>query len=134
MILTGVTKRISIAIVVCALFGLSFAPALADDPTASAFAGLRQAATRAYGDNQTTLLDPLPTVIGRVIGSALAFIGVIFFVLIVYGGFLWMTARGNDSQVGKAKDLIGAAIVGLAIVLMAYAITSYVSTLLITRQ
>ncbi|MBU4257169.1 pilin [Patescibacteria group bacterium] len=64
--------------------------------------------------------------IGKVVGAGLAFIGVIFFLLIIYGGLLWMTARGNEQQVTKAKDLIISAVIGLVIVLSAYAITKYV--------
>ena len=55
----------------------------------------------------------------------MAFIGVIFFVLMIYGGFLWMTARGNEQQVEKAKDLIISAVIGLIIIFAAYAITMY---------
>jgi cbb3-type cytochrome oxidase subunit 3 len=64
-------------------------------------------------------------IIGSIVQVALSFLGVIFLVLMVYGGFLWMTARGNEEQVAKAKNLITAAIIGLIIVLAAYAI-SYV--------
>ena len=44
----------------------------------------------------------------------------------VYGGYLWMTARGNEEEVTKAKNLIKAAIIGLIIVLAAYAISIFV--------
>lgn len=62
-------------------------------------------------------------IIGTIIKSLLSFLGVIFFILTLYGGFLWMTSRGNADQVGKAKDIIITAIIGLAVVLFAYAIT-----------
>jgi len=61
--------------------------------------------------------------IGSVIQSILSFLGVIFMALMIYGGFLWMTARGNEQQVDKAKNLIAAAIIGLVIVISAYAIS-----------
>jgi len=76
------------------------------------------------------IITSLPGALGTVVGAGLAFIGVLFFILIIYGGLLWMTARGNESQVEKAKDLIQAAIIGLIIVLAAYAITAYISELL----
>lgn len=63
------------------------------------------------------------TLIGQVIRVIISFVGVIFLVLMIYGGYLWMLARGNDQQVEKAKNLITAAIIGLIIVLAAYAIT-----------
>lgn len=63
---------------------------------------------------------------GTVIGAILSLVGVIFFVLIFYGGIRWMMAQGNDQEVEKAKQIIIAATLGLIIVLAAYAITAFV--------
>ena len=68
--------------------------------------------------------------VGQIIGIVLSFIGVIFLVLMIYAGILWMTAAGNDQQVNKAKNLLINAIIGLIIVFAAYAITAYVGDLL----
>lgn len=65
--------------------------------------------------------------LGKIVGAVLAFLGVIFLVLMIYGGVTWMTAAGNEAQVAKARTLIVAAIIGLLIVLSAYAITSYLA-------
>lgn len=69
---------------------------------------------------------PVPELVGNIIGAALSLIGVIFFILMVYGGFLWMTARGDAQIVTKAKDSIIAAIIGLIVVLGSFAITNFV--------
>jgi hypothetical protein len=61
--------------------------------------------------------------IGRFIEILLSFVGVIFLILTIYGGFKWMTARGNEQEVTKAQDLLKNAAVGLAIVLLAYGLT-----------
>ena len=61
--------------------------------------------------------------IGKIIHVFLSFLGIIFVVLTIYGGFLWMTAAGNDEQVGKAKKIIVRSAIGLAVILSAYAIT-----------
>ena len=65
--------------------------------------------------------------IAQIIKAILGFLGVIFIVLIIYAGFLWMTSAGNEEKAGKAKKIITAAIIGLVIVLSAYAITIYVT-------
>ena len=70
-------------------------------------------------------VDP-GSLVGRVIRIALSFLGVVFFILMLYGGFLWMTAAGSDEQVGKAKKLIIAAVTGLIIVLASYAISYFI--------
>lgn len=70
--------------------------------------------------------ESVPTLVGNVVGTALSMIGVLFFVLMVYGGLLWMTSRGNEEQTRKAKDTIVAATIGIIVVLSAYAITTFV--------
>ncbi len=75
----------------------------------------------------------VPTIAGNIIGTALSMISVIFFVLMVYGGFLWMTAHGDESQVKKAQETIIAAVIGIIIILASYAITNYVTTSVISN-
>jgi len=70
------------------------------------------------------------TIIGQVLGSALAFTGVIFIILIIYAGFLWMTAKGNESQVEKAQSILKTSIIGVVIIGMSYALTRLVGSLI----
>lgn len=72
-------------------------------------------------------------VIGGIITGVIGLLGVIFFILILYGGYLWMTARGNEQQIEKAKDIIKSSSIGLAVVLGAYLITFIVVQLLISQ-
>lgn len=67
-------------------------------------------------------------VFGTAINAALTMVGLIFLVLMVYAGYLWMTARGEEDQIKKARDIILAAIIGLIIVMSAYAITTLVTS------
>ncbi len=66
--------------------------------------------------------------VAAIIRVALGFLGVIAVIIIMLGGFKWMTSGGNDTKVGEAKKLIFAGIIGLVIVLFAYAIASFVIT------
>lgn len=68
----------------------------------------------------------LPLVIGRIIRTILGLLGIIFVVLMVYAGFLWMTARGESEPVDKAKDIIKQSIIGVIIIFLAYALTGFV--------
>jgi len=86
---------------------------------------LKQAADGAGYDTQQGE-GQIDLVVGKVIRALLTFLGVIFMALMIYGGFLWMTDRGNEDQVKKAKNLITAAIIGLVIVVSAYAISVFV--------
>lgn len=67
----------------------------------------------------------LATRAGQIISVALSFVGVLFFILMIYAGILWMTAAGNEQQISKAKGLMMNAIIGIVIVLSAYAITAF---------
>ena len=61
--------------------------------------------------------------IGAVFRNVLVFLGVVFFLLVVYGGILWMTAAGNEEKVTKAKKILISASIGIGVVLGAYFIT-----------
>ena len=69
----------------------------------------------------------LPQMIGEVIGIILAFVGTLFLILMIYGGYIWMMARGNEQETEKAKSIIQNALIGIVVVLTAYAITYLVS-------
>jgi len=68
----------------------------------------------------------LPYIIQTVISAFLGLLGIIFLVLIIYAGFNWMTAQGDEEKVTKAKDTLTRAIIGLIIITAAYSITYFV--------
>ncbi len=70
----------------------------------------------------------VPGVIGEIVKIALSLIGIVFFGLIFYAGFEWMTAQGNSDRVERAKGTITAAAIGVIIVMAAYAVTNFVFT------
>mgnify|MGYP001576753251 FL=1 len=68
----------------------------------------------------------IPQLVGQIVGAGLSLLGLIFLGLMLYGGFRWMTARGDTKMVTEAKETITNAIIGIAIVVGAYAITDFV--------
>lgn len=86
---------------------------------------LNQAAGPQGANIQGTDSVNLPQMIGSVLRGLFALLGTVFFALMFYGGFLWMTASGNEEQVGKAKKVITQAVVGLFIVVIANAISNF---------
>lgn len=62
----------------------------------------------------------------NVIQSLLGVLGILALVIILLGGFRWMTSGGNEENVASAKKTIAAGIVGVAIILFAFAIVSFV--------
>jgi hypothetical protein len=62
----------------------------------------------------------------NVIKLIMTFLGIIATVIILLGGFKWMTAAGNEDQVDQAKKLIAAGVIGLVITLSAFMIVTWV--------
>ncbi len=72
------------------------------------------------------------TTIASIIKVAMGLLGIVAVVIVLVGGFKWMTAGGNEEQVGEAKKWIFSGVIGLAIILSAYALASFVIDSLIT--
>jgi len=72
-------------------------------------------------------------ILAGLITGVLSLLGVVFLLLIIYGGFLWMTAQGNDEQIGKAKKMIISSAIGITIIIFAYVISVVVIELLQTN-
>lgn len=118
---------IAIAAVVLFGFGHLTQPAHAQDDTSNTnLITQNDLLPTSFGDATGLGQGDLNETIGAIIRAALGFLGVIAVVIILFGGFKWMTAGGNEEKVGEAKKLIIAGIIGLAIILSAYAIASFV--------
>ena len=78
---------------------------------------------KAYGEN--TITDPR-VLLGTLINVFLGVLALIFLILMLYGGYLWMTAMGDQERITKAKETIVPAVIGIVIIVGAYAVTSFV--------
>jgi len=108
-------KKVSIIIASLALLCLPYAALatnLSIDTSLGTTLGLGSA------DLKNTVINILQWVLG-----ILALVAV---VMIIIGGFQWMTASGNEERIEKAKKVISAAVIGLIIVLLAWAIVIFV--------
>ncbi|MDD5110729.1 MAG: hypothetical protein PHI63_05990 [Patescibacteria group bacterium] len=68
--------------------------------------------------------------VGLVLGALLAFLGVVFMLLMIMAGWRWMMARGNEAEVTKAQETIKSAAIGLLVVLLAYALVTFASAII----
>ena len=73
----------------------------------------------------------LASTLGMIVNALLSLLGVVFIILIIYGGFQWMTAGGNDDAVKKAKERIKNAIIGLIITISAFAIWRLIASVIL---
>ncbi|MBD3251897.1 hypothetical protein GF380_05620, partial [Candidatus Uhrbacteria bacterium] len=78
------------------------------------------------------LPDNDPRIIaGRIINVVLGLLGIILLVIVVYGGFLYMTSGGDAGKVQTAIAYIRNGIIGLIIILLSWAIARYIINALI---
>lgn len=68
----------------------------------------------------------LKSVITAVVNITLGFLGIVAVVIIIYAGYLWMTASGNEEQVTRAKSILRNAVIGLVIIMASWAIAAFV--------
>ena len=107
------------------VLAFAIAPVLAADEVGNLITNQLNPVATVYG-GQGGDPNSLSRTIAEVIKVVLGFLGVIFIVLILYAGFMWMTSAGNEEKISSAKKTMVAAIIGTAIVLAAYAITFFV--------
>ena len=109
-------------LIAVSILSLLFVPmfAFAQEGTSGGLGGefLSESGLTATKDIRTSAIS--------LINVILSILGVIALVIILYGGFTWMTASGNEEKVTKARQIITAGIIGMIIVIAAYAIARFV--------
>ncbi len=111
-------KKILIILTIVLLFSMFFImPVLA---------GSISGQVEQFGGQIGASKQSLPNLAALIINSILSVLGLLFFVLILYGGYLYMTSQGEQDKVKKAKQTLTTAIIGLLIILTAYAISAFV--------
>ena len=64
----------------------------------------------------------LPKILGKFINYLFGIVAVIFLTITLAGGYIWMTAGGNEENVKKAKSFIINGINGMIVIFLAYAL------------
>jgi type IV secretory pathway VirB2 component (pilin) len=67
-------------------------------------------------------------VVTNLITLFMTFLSIIAVIIILVGGFKWMTAQGNQDKVDEARKIISGGVIGLVIILAAWAIANFVLT------
>ena len=94
-----------------------------------AFADLNETAGGAgytTSDNPEDIIRVRMNITKTVIQYIIGFAGIIFLILMIWGGYDWMFSGGNEERVTKAKQRIKMAVNGLIIIMAAYILTSFI--------
>src|SRR3989338_2663757 len=92
--------------------------------------GLQKAVDQAYGGGQAVSYGETTFAQGLIIiiNFLLTFIGLIFFVLLLYAGYLWMMAKGEEQKLEEAKNITREAVMGLIVIIIARVLTEFILT------
>ncbi|MBP9863895.1 hypothetical protein KBC54_00400 [Patescibacteria group bacterium] len=115
-------RCISVRVMLCFVLLMGFVAIPAHAQIAASTENF-QAVSEAAGVNPN---QDLVQIVGRIIYIFLGLLGTIFLVLMLYAGYLWMTAAGDPAKVEKAKATIRNAIIGIVIIASAFAITNFI--------
>ncbi|MFC1702904.1 pilin [Patescibacteria group bacterium] len=69
--------------------------------------------------------EDIRTTISRIINAFLGLLGLVAVMIILYAGFTWMTAGGNEEKIAKAKKLLINGFIGIVIIMTSYALVSF---------
>ena len=122
-----ISKKVKMLAVagVFALAGLGVALMPREVMAANTNLSLNNAMVTINNTNQFGTAD-LPTTISNIVKIFMYAVGVISVIMMIFGGFQYVTSSGDQAKVTKAKNTILYGIVGLVIAVLAYAIVSFV--------
>jgi cytochrome bd-type quinol oxidase subunit 2 len=79
----------------------------------------------AYGETPDGVKDVRYQIV-KIINVVLTILGLLVTILIIFAGFQWMTAGGNEDKVKKARSTLTNAIIGLVIIMLAWSVTFWI--------
>lgn len=65
-------------------------------------------------------------VVNGIVNAAYFWAGIVCVIVIIVGGYLYVTSNGDAAQVKRGKNAVLGAIVGIIVILSAFTITQYV--------
>lgn len=122
-------KSNSLVILFSLLLAVSFLAApLTGVESATILENLGKTAADPFNAPETGVTTTTPgQLVGQIIQIILGFTGTVAFVIFLYGGFLWMTARGSEEQVTKAKKHLTNGAIGTIVIILAYSATYFIT-------
>ncbi|MCX6736501.1 MAG: peptidoglycan DD-metalloendopeptidase family protein [Candidatus Parcubacteria bacterium] len=79
------------------------------------------------GEVMDTKMQGLTGLLNKIIKLVYTFAGILVFVMIVWGGIIYLTSRGNSSSIKDAQDRIGQALLGLFLLFASYLILNTIN-------
>jgi len=100
-------------------------------PALAKFYGLDETAQKIGGyDTSASGEETVLGMVSMTISVVLSLFGIVFLVVIIYAGLRWMTARGKDEHIEKAKHAMEAGILGFIITIVSYGLARFIIELI----
>ena len=117
----------AISIFIVSQLSQAFAGFFEPTPAYASVDPLKDLNTAASNAGFGTVAENTPSsVIARFINAILGLVGILFLVILVYGGVLYLTSGGQEEKIKQAKKMLVSAIIGTVIIVISYALTSFV--------
>jgi hypothetical protein len=117
-------------IVLATLIGMCVLVHYIQPPTKS------HAATFGSGSGSITIPEPdvkhkdIDDIVRTIYNTTITISGILFIILFLVGGIMYLTSGGSEENSGRARKLIIDAVIGLVIVLAAWAVSDWILSLL----
>lgn len=115
---TFITSVVASLAVVAALLSPVLVPSTAE-------AQIQKGINAARTDDMSSAVEP-ESIVQRVVDIILFVLGVLAVIMIIVGGFRYVTSGGDSNKLTSAKNTILYAVIGLIVALFAYAIVKWV--------
>lgn len=79
---------------------------------------------RALSGGQTGIRGIILTIINFFLG----FLGLLAVIMVIYGGFLYVSSAGNEENVNKAKKILLYAVLGIVVIIVSFALVNTLLT------
>jgi len=76
--------------------------------------------------NSVLASEDIRIIIVRIINTLLGLLGIVTVVLMVYAGYIIMTAAGSEERIAQGRKIMINAVIGLIIIMSAWAITKFI--------
>jgi hypothetical protein len=121
---------LSLGLAVPAFVGVASAAQAPNTITSGLCDGVNDAAGGSKADcvADTSGAGSLKTVAGKIVNIFSILVGIVAVIMVIYGGFRYITSGGDSGKVGNAKNTLIYAVVGLIIVALAQFLVHYVLT------
>ncbi len=109
------------SLLLAVVVGVSYHP-----PAAALFNNSKGTACSALGGSCGSGQATINGVIGSIISILSFVVGVASVIMVIIGGFRYITSNGDSSQISSAKNTIIYALIGLVVAVLARAIVAFV--------